>query len=114
MKGVHTMNKTAMTKHLILGFIFFSFFGCNEVKTDTETLTIPMSEAQLTSQELDYGEYTTEIETLLSVTPMGAEIYLEEQAGGEWYLKIEKTFTTPSQDQKVEKSEPIYAESILI
>jgi hypothetical protein len=114
MKGVRTMKNIPTTKHILLTITLFTFFGCNQVTTDTEALIIPVSEVQLTSQELDYGEYTTEIETLLSATPMGSEIYLEEQAAGEWYLKIEKTFTTPSKDAKVENNEPIYAESILI
>lgn len=107
------MNTKTLTP-LILTITLFSFLGCNDVKRERETLVIPVSEAQLISEELQYGEHTTEIETLLSATPMGSDIYLEEQATGEWYLKIEKTFSTPAQDEIVENTEPIYATSILI
>lgn len=126
------MKKTPTTNPIILILTLFSFLGCNDnIETKQETvaqkalspeilsqknLAIDSTDTQNISEKLDYGEYTLEIETLLSVTPLGAEIYLEEQEEGEWYLKIEKTFTTQSQDpsQKVENPEPIYAESILI
>lgn len=126
------MKKTPTTNAIILILTLFSFLGCNDnIETKQETVTekalspeilsqknlaIDSTDTQNISEKLDYGEYTLEIETLLSVTPLGAEIYLEEQEEGEWYLKIEKTFTTQSQDpsQKVENPEPIYAESILI
>jgi hypothetical protein len=115
MKGVLTMKYISFANYTILTIFLFSLFGCNQTDVHTQPLVIPqVSEVQLTSQKLDYGEYTTEIETLLSATPMGAEIYLEEQEGGEWYLKIEKTFTRPTEVQEIENNEPIYAESILI
>jgi len=126
------MKKTPTTNAIILILTLFSFLGCNDnIETKQETvaqkalspetlsqknLAIDSTDTQNISEKLDYGEYTSEIETLLSITPLGAEIYLEEQEEGEWYLKIEKTFTTQSQNpsQKVENTEPIYAESILI
>jgi len=72
------------------------------------------STLQINSETRDYGEHTTQIETLLSIIPIGAEIYLEEQESGDWYLKIEKTFTTEEQEGKIQKAEPLYIESILI
>ena len=56
----------------------------------------------------NYGYHTEDIEKLLAVTPVGSEVYLEDRGGGEWYLKIEKTFSAkdaPTDDSlEVEQS----------
>ena len=62
----------------------------------------------------EYGQHTDEIQEFLSATPLGSEIYLEQKESGEWYLKIEKTFTAKKDEEKTEMNEPIYGESILI
>jgi hypothetical protein len=62
----------------------------------------------------EYGQHTDEIQEFLSTSPMGSEIYLEQKESGEWYLKIEKTFTAKNDEEKTEMIEPIYGESILI
>ena len=42
----------------------------------------------------NYGYHTDDIEKILAVAPIGSEVYLEDKGGGEWYLKIEKTFSS--------------------
>ena len=59
-----------------------------------------------------YGEYQEEIEAILSIAPVGSEIYLEQRDDGDWYLKIEKTFRAQKSEEK--KDEPVYGETILI
>jgi hypothetical protein len=53
--------------------------------------------ANIQKEEAPYGEFTAEIEQILSVTPDDSEIYLEEREGGKWYLKIEKLFSSENQ-----------------
>ena len=83
-------------------------------KTVVSKKLVPMQTAKVinSSQVANYGEHQEEIEAILSVTPVGSEVYLEEKDDGEWYLKIEKTFT--AQKAKEKKDEPIYGETILI
>ncbi len=83
----------------------------NIVSKDTITLQTVTTKAP-PSTEANYGEYQEEIEAILSVAPVGSEIYLEQKDDGDWYLKIEKTFT--AQKAKEKKDEPIYGETILI
>lgn len=64
--------------------------------------------------EPQYGEYTDEIEKFLSTTPIGSDIYLEKKESGEWYLKVEKTFTVQKDQEETKIIEPLYGESILI
>ena len=125
-----------MTTHMqpkqILLFILsaYLFLGCSKHESVTtvqsvETLEQPVtivSKATIPTQTVsteassstvaNYGEHQEEIEAILSVTPVGSEVYLEQKDDGEWYLKIEKTFT--AQKAKEKKDEPIYGETILI
>jgi len=99
--------------NLIKITILFMLIPIAFVACENKEVAEKQSEPKET-QTINYGEYTDEIENLLSAIPLGSDIYLEEQESGDWYLKIEKTFTTQSQSQKVKKDEPIYGESILI
>ena len=107
----------------------YLFLGCSKHESVTtvqsvETLEEPVtivSKATLPTQTVatstsstpaNYGEHQEEIEAILSIAPVGSEIYLEEKDDGEWYLKIEKTFTAQKVEEK--KDEPLYGETILI
>ena len=122
---------TYMQPKQILLFILsaYLFLGCSKesVKTtqSVETLEQPVtivskkiihgqtvSSINDSSTTPDYGEYKEEIENILSVAPVGSEIFLEQKDDGAWYLKIEKTFT--AQKSKEQQEESLYGETILI
>jgi hypothetical protein len=105
------MKKTTLKHLLFLTLTTYLFLGC--VKQEKISSIKTMETNKLQSQ-LEYGQHTDEIEAFLSATPMGSEIYLEQKESGEWYLKIEKTFTAKKEVEKTEMLEPIYGESILI
>jgi hypothetical protein len=114
------MKKTTM-KHLILLILTtYLFLGCvkqDKVSSINAMETTKLEEPKVVSETIsppEYGQHTDEIEEFLSATPLGSEIYLEEKESGEWYLKIEKTFTVKKDEEKTENIEPIYGESILI
>ncbi len=108
----------------------FLFLGCSKhesVKTAQSVETLEQPPATVVSKILhaqtvsskndssnapDYGEHQEEIEAILSVAPVGSEIYLEQKDDGDWYLKIEKTFTAQKSKEKEEES--LYGETILI
>ncbi len=108
----------------------FLFLGCSKqesVKTAQSMETLEqvvtvvskkitpakrVSSLDSSTNESEYGEYQEEIETMLSVAPVGSEIYIEQRDGGDWYLKIEKTFT--AQKNKEKEDESLYGETILI
>ena len=111
-------------KHLmLLTLLAYLLVGCikQESVASTQSMETLMKEAtqetmvQENSNVENYGQHTQEIETMLSAVPIGSEIYLEETKEGEWYLKIEKTFTSQNIEEKqVEQLEPVYGETILI
>lgn len=123
-----TINTTI--KHLMfLSLTTPLFLGC--VKQDTVSKIQTMETIKVVSEVFKekkpktpnsqnlkpssaYGEHTDEIEKFLSSTPLGSEIYLEQKENGEWYLKVEKTFTAQKDEEKKEISEPLYGETILI
>jgi len=119
------MRKTTM-KHLIfLGLTTYLFIGCvkQEKISSIETMEtievlsnteVKNSDEKITITEKVYGPHTDEIQEFLSAIPLGSEIYLEQKESGEWYLKIEKTFTAKKDEEKTKMIEPIYGESILI
>ena len=108
----------------------YLFLGCSKHESVTtvqsvETLekpvtvvsksTLPTQTVEATSPsstESKYGKHQEEIEAILSAAPVGSEIYLEQRDDGDWYIKIEKTFT--AQKAKEKKEEPLYGETILI
>ena len=118
-------------KHFLL-FILSSclFLGCSKHESvatvkSVETLEQPVtvvSKKILPTQTVNvtnnsssvanYGEHQEEIEAILSIAPVGSEVFLEQKDNGAWYLKIEKTFT--AQKAKEKKDEPVYGETILI
>ncbi|CAA6816576.1 MAG: Unknown protein [uncultured Sulfurovum sp.] len=105
------MKKTAL-KHLIfltlITYIFF--FGCVKQDSTNSIKTVETTKVM----HSNYGHHTDEIEEFLSASPLGSEIYLEKKETGDWYLKIEKTFTTIKYEEKTEIIESMYGESILI
>jgi hypothetical protein len=109
------MKKTIIMHLMFLTLTTYLFLGCvkqdkvNSVKAMKTTKVAPKT---ITSAE--YGQHTDEIQEFLSATPLGSEIYLEQQESGEWYLKVEKTFTAKKHKEKTEMIQPIYGESILI
>lgn len=107
------MKQITILTYVVLITSISTLLNSNEQNKYTEPTTTQMHEIDAPSESITYGEHTTEIEALLSVTPVGADIYLEEQEDGNWYLKIEKTFTA-QEKEKIENLEPIYTESILI
>jgi len=99
------------------------FIGCVKQETVASTQSMETLEKEATEETMvqenndiqSYGEHSQEIESMLSAVPIGSEIYLEETKDGEWYLKIEKTFTSQNiEEEKVETFEPVYGETILI
>ena len=111
-------------KHLIiLALTACLLIGCvkQETVASVQSMETLVKEAtqetmvQENSNVENYGQHTQEIESMLSSVPIGSEIYLEETKEGEWYLKIEKTFTSQNiEEEKVETFEPVYGETILI
>ena len=106
------MKKITLSHLILLALIAYTFIGCakdtiNSDKTVEISKTVPLINNK-------YGQHTDEIQEFLSATPLGSEIYLEEKENGEWYLKLEKTFTANKDEEKIEMIEPIYGESILI
>ena len=103
---------------LLLALTTSTFTACikHEKVTSSEAMETVSTTKQQTQSQIEplYGLHTDRIEELLSTTPMGSVIYLEEKESGEWYLKIEKTFTAKKDEKKSEILEPIYGESILI
>ena len=126
------MRKTTLTYLLFLVLTAYLFIGCVEqekvssIKTmETAPLKsdIVLSNVKIESEvkakeekapQPEYGQHTDEIEEFLSATPLGSKIYLEQKESGEWYLKIEKTFTAKKEVKETELTEPIYGDSILI
>ena len=113
------MKKTTIAHLILLTYIFFGCAKQDTIKT-VETTNI-VTEKNLDNKivkkpvtSTEYGQHTDEIQEILSATPLGSEIYLEQKESGEWYLKIEKTFTAKKNEEKTEIIEPIYGESILI
>ncbi|CAA6814525.1 MAG: Unknown protein [uncultured Sulfurovum sp.] len=100
-------------KYLIaLGLTAFMLFGCvKKEKVSSAEIENPIISSPNT---FEYTQPSDEIQKFLSTTPIGAEVYLEEKESGEWYLKVEKTFTVQKDQEKTETIEPIYGESILI
>ena len=91
--------------------------GCSKHETvanipSVETLEQEKVVAKKPSTTVNYGQHQEEIEAILSVAPLGSEVYLEQKDDGAWYLKIEKTFTAEKAEEK--KVEPVYGETILI
>ena len=106
------MKKITLSHLILLTLIAYTFIGCakdtiNSDKTVEISKTVPLINNK-------YGQHTDEIQEFLSATPLGSEIYLEQKENGEWYLKLEKTFTANKDEEKIEMIEPIYGESILI
>ncbi len=114
---------------MLLILTSYLFLGCSKHETiatipSVETLEQPTVVAkelpptqvaphtQSSSTTIDYGQHQEEIEAILSVAPLGSEVYLEQKDDGAWYLKIEKTFTAEKAEEK--KVEPVYGETILI
>ena len=124
------MRKTTLKHLLLLTLTAYLFIGCvkqekvssiktmetTESKSDTvlTNITVEDEVKEKTFITPSYGQHTDEIQEFLSTTPLGSEIYLEQKESGEWYLKIEKTFTAKKDEEKTEMIEPIYGESILI
>lgn len=113
-------------KHLLLTTLStFLLLGClnpekvTSVKSQIENKKVTTSETirnipHVTINDTSYGQHTDEIQEFLSNTPMGSEIYLEQKESGEWYLKVEKTFTVQKDQEETKIIEPVYGESILI
>ena len=114
---------------MLLILTSYLFLGCSKHETvanvpSVETLEeptvvakeLPTTQIALppksSSATVDYGQHKEEIEAILSVAPLGSEVYLEQKDDGAWYLKIEKTFTAKKAEEK--KVEPVYGETILI
>ncbi|CAA6821329.1 MAG: Unknown protein [uncultured Sulfurovum sp.] len=114
------MKATNIKYLIIITLTASTLLGCikHDNITSTKTVSkipIAMTDTlKVTNNTPQYGENTNEIEAFLSTTPMGSKIYLEEKESGEWYLKVEKTFSVKKDEEKTEIIEPIYAESILI
>ena len=108
------MRKINTMQLLLLSLTAYLFTGCVKQETTTSvTTTLGTQNANVqNSDNVNYGEHSIEIESILSTIPLGSEIYLEEKENAEWYLKIEKTFTSHHIEEK--KVEPIYGETILI
>lgn len=110
------MNKTTFKNLIFLSLTTYLLLGC--VKQDKVSSNIAMETTTIINDvnivSTNYGKHTDQIEKFLSATPLGAEIYLEEKEDGEWYIKIEKTFTAKKNEEKTEIIQPIYGESILI
>jgi len=132
LKGVYIMKN--IQNLLLLSLSISTLLGCvgHEKITSFNSTTVQPEEAPViltnnnivpnsnnssqeeATTETDYGAHTNEIQEFLATTPMGSEIYVEEKENGEWYLKVEKTFTVEKSQEKTENIEPIYGESILI
>ena len=114
---------------MLLILTSYLFLGCSKHETvanipSVETLEeptvvakeLPPTQIALPSKSssvtVDYGQHKEEIEAILSVAPLGSEVYLEQKDDGAWYLKIEKTFT--AQKSKEPQEESLYGETILI
>ncbi len=123
------MKTLKITQFLLLTLMGYTFSACMKhekissiesmetIAELTQHVTLEKNNQETTDEitkEKSYGDHTDEIEAFLSATPIGAEIYLEQKESGEWYLKIEKTFTATKELKKTETIEPIYGESILI
>ena len=109
------MRKTTIQHLIFLTLTTSLILGC--VKQDKVSSVKVMETSEILTQTIspiEYGQHTDEIQKFLSATPLGSEIYLEQKESGEWYLKIEKTFTAKKEVEKTEIFEPIYGESILI
>ena len=91
--------------------IFILFGYAKKEKISSNETTNPTTS---TNKTLEYAQATKEIQEFLSTTPLGSEVYLEEKENGEWYLKLEKTFSVQKDQENTKTIEPIYAESILI
>jgi len=83
---------------IFIGLVILGLFhGCATIeKSDVpeQNITVAESIINYPSPDERYGAYTSDIEALLNATPIGSEIYLKEGDNGEWYLKIEKIFTS--------------------
>ena len=113
------MKKTTIAHLILLTYIFLGCAKQDTIKTveTTNTVTEKNLDNEIVKESVtstEYGQHTDEIQEILSATPLGSEIYLEQKESGEWYLKIEKTFTAKKNEEKTEIIEPIYGESILI
>jgi uncharacterized protein YceK len=91
------MIKNIKSLNLLSLVVILFLSGCATVdKTDIRSNNIVLSSmntAPVVTQENIYGVYTSDIQSLLDATPIGSEIYLKEEANGEWHLRIEKIFT---------------------
>jgi len=89
---------------IFIGLVILGVFnGCATIeKSDVpeQNITVAESIINYSSPDERYGVYTSDIETLLEATPIGSEIYLKEGDNGEWYLKIEKIFTSENLAQE--------------
>jgi len=106
----HIQNKAV----LLIAIITYIFTGC--AKQETIQSVKNVETPQVKSQNIDsktndmrtYGSHSDDIQKILDATPIGSEIYLEDKGEGEFYLRIEKTFTAQAQEEiyTVEENQP--------
>ena len=117
------MRQIQLKQFMLLTLTAYLFVGCVKQETVASTQSMETLEKEATEETMvqenksikNYGQHSEEIENMLSAVPIGSEIYLEETKDGEWYLKIEKTFTSQNvKEEKVEKLKLVYGETILI
>jgi len=82
---------------LSLSVLFFLSACVPNEKVETKSQEIvevaTIEEAPAITEENIYGIYTSDIQNLLELSPIGSEIYLKEEENGDLYLRIEKIFT---------------------
>ena len=112
------MRKTTLRHLLFLTLTAYLFVGC--VKQEKVSSIESMETTKLKDEKVlscstsvdnevkettitkpEYGPHTDEIQEFLSAIPLGSEVYLEQKESGEWYLKIEKTFSKNSSEMNI-------------
>jgi len=85
---------------LSLSVLFFLSACVPNEKVETKSQEIvevaTIEKAPAITEENIYGIYTSDIQNLLELSPIGSEIYLKEEENGDLYLRIEKIFTAES------------------
>jgi len=85
---------------LRLSVLFFLSACVPNEKVETKSQEIvevaTIEKAPAITEENIYGIYTSDIQNLLELSPIGSEIYLKEEENGDLYLRIEKIFTAES------------------
>ena len=116
------MRERELKKLMLFTLIGYLFMGCikqESVASTSQPIETLEQEAtkevivQTQKEKSPQTTYPIELEEMLSTVPIGSDIYLEEREGGEWYLKIEKTFTSQNIEEE-SIQQPIYGETILI